>query len=78
MCNVPNKKEVEHMLIKSLQCIKHIQPNSGLTAGKMFLALSKRNRLKIQLVSKKYISTQQKNTTEKCTKLNILNCHWKN
>lgn len=62
MCNVPNKKEVEHMLIKSLQCIKHIQPNSGLTAGKMFLALSKRNRLKIQLVSKKYINQPNKKT----------------
>lgn len=62
MCNAPNKKEVEHMLIKSLQCIKHIQPNSGLTAGKMFLALSKRNRLKIQLVSKKYINQPNKKT----------------
>lgn len=61
------------MLIKSVLCIKHMQLNSGLAASEMFLALSKRNRLKIQLVSKK---NQQKNLLKSV--LSVFNCHWKN
>lgn len=53
------------MLIKSVLCIKHMQLNSGLAASEIFLALSKRNRLKIKLASKK---NQQKKPTKKCIK----------
>lgn len=74
---------MEHLLIKSVLCIKHVEPNSGLTASKMFLTLSKRNRLEIQLVSQKKKKTKttpnsKNSATKKYIKLKVLNSHWKN